>query len=165
MTSVKPELSEIDAKLVRAAAIASRKTGLAVTCHTGGGPAGYAAVRLFADEKADPSRFIVAHSDGHGHEIHAKVVEAGSWVSIDGIGWRTTEEHLPIVLPMLSERPDRVLLSMDSGWYWAGEPAGGKIRNYNYLADAFLPALRKAGVTDAQIRIVTVVNPAVAFGL
>jgi phosphotriesterase-related protein len=159
----RPQLSEIDAKLIRAAAIASRKTGLSVTCHTGGGPAGYAAVRLFVAEKADPARFIVAHSDGHGHEINFKVAEAGAWVSYDGVGWRPMEEHLPIVLPMLKRRPDRLLLSMDSGWYWVGEPNGGNIRNYNVLTDRFLPALRQAGVTEAQIHKITVENPANAF--
>ena len=59
-------LSPIDEKIVRASARASKRTGLAVTCHTGGGPAGLAAAKVFIVEKADPGRFVVAHSDGHG---------------------------------------------------------------------------------------------------
>lgn len=156
-------LSEIDAKLVRAAAIVSRKTNLTVTCHTGGGAAGYAAVRLFIAQKANPARFIVAHSDGHGREVNFRVAEAGAWVSCDGVGWRSSEEHLPIVLPMLEKHAERLLLSMDSGWYWAGEPKGGKIRNYNYLTEGLLPLLRKQGITEAQIHNITIKNPAKAF--
>ncbi len=158
-------LSAIDAKLVRAAARASRQTGLSVTCHTGGGPAGYAAAVLFAEEKGEPARFIVAHSDGHGHEINRKIAALGSWVSFDGIGYRPLDEHLKIVQPLLDKHADRILLSMDHGWWWVGEPKGGNIRNYNYLSDTFSPALRKAGVRDAVIRRLSVENPARAFGV
>lgn len=161
----KPQLSEIDAKLVRAAAQVSRKTNLSVTCHTGGGLAGYAAVQLFIAEKANPARFVVAHSDGQGTEFNVKVAEAGAWVSFDAVGWRPTQEHLAIVLPLLQKHPERVLLSMDSGWYNAGEPSGGKIRPYTYLTDDFLPALRKAAVTEAQLHKITVENPATIFAL
>ncbi len=159
------KLSGMDAKLVRAAALVSRKTGLAVTCHTGGGPAGLAAARLFVEQEAKPSRFIVAHSDDHGIDIQRAVATLGSWVSIDGIGWRATPDHLPIVLPLLERHADRVLLSMDSGWWWVGEPGGGKIRPYLYLTDDFLPALKKAGVADAMLRKLTVENPASAFAI
>jgi phosphotriesterase-related protein len=157
------QLSPIDAKLVRAAARTSRATGLAVTCHTGGGPAGYAAARLFAGQGGDPARLIVAHSDGHGLEYNRKIAALGSWVSFDGIGYRTLEEHLKIVLPMLEEHAGRLLLSMDKGWWWVGEPKGGKIQDYNYLSDKWLPALRSAGVGEALIRRLTVENPARAF--
>jgi phosphotriesterase-related protein len=38
-----------------------------------------------------------------------------------------------------------------------------KIRPYTYLADTFLPALKKGGVPEATIRKLTVENPAAAF--
>jgi phosphotriesterase-related protein len=164
-TGTPPRLSDVDAKLVRAAARASKKTGLSVTCHTQDGPGGLAAARLFAEETTTPARFIVAHSDGHGAEFNLQVAEVGAWVSFDGIGYRPTEEHLKLVTPMLEKWPDRLLLSMDSGWYWVGEPNGGKIREYSYLTDDFLPALRKRGFPDNLIRRLTVENPAKAFAL
>jgi predicted metal-dependent phosphotriesterase family hydrolase len=159
------QLSAIDAKLVRAAAQTSRETGLSVTCHTGGGPSGYAAARLFLEERGDPARLVVAHSDGHGYEYNRKIAALGSWVSFDGIGYRTPEEHLKIVLPMVEKHADRVLLSMDKGWWWVGEPKGGNIQNYNYLSDTWLPTLRNAGVSEALIHRLTVDNPARAFEL
>jgi phosphotriesterase-related protein len=66
---------------------------------------------------------------------------------------------------MLKLHPGRLLISMDAGWYNVGVPAGGNIRDYNFMADEFLPALRKAGVGDADIRRLTVDNPAKAFAL
>src|SRR5687767_10845933 len=68
------QLSDIDAKLVRASALASGETHLPVVCHTGGGPAGLAAAKLFAGPK---HKFIVAHSDGHGVEINKQVADLG----------------------------------------------------------------------------------------
>ncbi len=165
IASAEDQLSDIDAKLVRAAALASRATGLAVTCHTGGGLAGYAALLLFMAQQGDPTRFIVAHSDGHGHPINAQVAAAGAWISYDSIGWRPIQEHLPIILPMLEQYSNQLLLSMDSGWYWVGEPDGGNIRGYLALTDALLPELHTAGVDATQIATITVANPARAFGL
>jgi phosphotriesterase-related protein len=159
------QLSDMDAKLVRAAAQASRACGLSVTCHTGGGQGGYVAAQLFIAEGGDPARLVLAHSDGHGHEFNRKIAALGSWVSFDGIGYRPLEEHLSIVLPLLDEFADRILLSMDRGWWWVGEPKGGTIKNYNYLSDTFLPALRKAGVNEAVIRQLTIENPARVFGI
>ena len=158
-------LSDIDAKLIRAAARTSRRTGLTAACHTGGGPAGLAATELFIAEGADPARFIVAHADGHGGEINRRIATLGAWVSFDALGYQSLAAHLKYILPMLSQHTDRMLLSMDSGWYWVGETGGGKIRDYNYLTDTFLPALEKEGIAPAVIRRLTVDNPARAFGL
>jgi hypothetical protein len=48
------QLSDVDAKLVRAAARVSKRTGLTVACHTVQGRAALALLALLADEKADP---------------------------------------------------------------------------------------------------------------
>jgi len=160
-----PELSKIDAKLVRAAARASRQTGLAVTCHTGGGPAGLAATRLFIEEKADPTRFIVAHSDGHGISINQRIADLGAWVSFDAISRQPLEQHVKLVSAMLERYADRLLLSHDNGWYWVGQSGGGEVRDYNYINDTFVPALKKSGVDQSLVRTLTVDNPVRAFGI
>lgn len=152
------QLSDIDAKLVRASGFASAQTQLAIVCHTGGGPAGLAAARLFAGPK---NKFIVAHSDGHGLDINQQVADLGAWVSFDAISRKPLETHLKLVQTMIAKHSDRLLLSHDNGWYAVGEPQ--EIRPYTYLADTFLPALKKAGATDAMIRKLTVENPADAF--
>ncbi|MDB6036629.1 MAG: hypothetical protein JWM99_470 [Verrucomicrobiales bacterium] len=158
-------LSPIDDKIVRASAQASRRTGLAVTCHTGGGAAGLRATKSFIEEKANPARFIVAHSDGHGLPINQQVAELGSWVSFDGISRRPLDEHVRLVGEMTKRHADHVLLSQDNGWYSVGQEDGGEIRDYNYICDVFLPALRKAGSSEALIQKLTVQNPANAFAL
>lgn len=161
-----PALSEVDAKLVRAAARVSRRTGLTVACHTGHGPAALEEVKIFREEKADPAKLIFVHADSEADSsFHLKVAAQGAWVEFDAVGWRPTADHLKFILPMLDKHADRLLLSMDSGWYFAGEPNGGKIRDYTYLTDDLLPALRKEGVSDAMLHKLTVENPAKAFAI
>jgi len=162
LTSDRSRLSEMDGKLLAAASIVTHKTGMAVTCHSPG-PTGLSAALRFAAEGGEPGKFIVAHCDDNGFDLNKRIRAAGSWVSIDGIGRKPVADHLAIVLPLLQKSPDRLLLSMDSGWYNVGEPNGGKINGFTVLTDRFLPALRKAGVTGAQINHVTVENPARVF--
>jgi len=158
-------LSSIDEKIVRASAHASRRIGLSVTCHTGGGMAGLRAAKDFIEEKADPGRFIVAHSDGHGLPFNRQVAELGAWVSFDAISRQPLEQHLKIVQAMTESHANRLLLSHDNGWYWVGRENGGEVRDYNYLSDVFLPAFRKVGASEATIQTLTVSNPASAFAI
>jgi len=160
-----PALSDIDAKLVRAAARTSKRTGLTVTCHTGGGPAGLAAAKLFIAEGGAPARFIVAHSDGHGIHINLQAAELGVWVSFDAISRKPLDQHLKLVAAMLEKHAGRLLLSHDNGWFEVGKPGGGKVRDFNNLPDTFLPALRKTGVTEETIQTLTIANPAKAFAI
>ena len=44
-----------------------------------------------------------------------------------------------------------------------GEPGGGRFRGYTLLLDEFVPALRRSGITEAQVRTLLVDNPARAF--
>lgn len=158
-------LSEIDAKLVKVAARVSKRTGLAATCHTGGGAAGLAAARLFIDEGGKASRFIVAHSDGHGLPVNEKIAELGAWVSFDALSRQPLEIHLKLITAMLEKHAGNLLLSHDNGWYWVGQQGGGDVRDYNFISDQFLPALRKSGVRESVIGKLTVENPARALAV
>jgi phosphotriesterase-related protein len=155
-------MTEMDRKLLGAAAQVSRKTNMAVTCHSPG-PSGLAAALSFAAQGGEPGKFIVAHCDDNGVDLNRKIVAAGSWVSIDGIGRKPMKDHVAIVMPLLEKPPDRLLLSMDSGWFHVGEVDGGKIDGFTALSEQFLPALREAGIAAAQIKRITIENPAVVF--
>ncbi|HEY5907947.1 MAG TPA: phosphotriesterase, partial [Vicinamibacteria bacterium] len=56
-------------------------------------------------------------------------------------------------------------VSQDAGWYNVGDPGGGRFRGYTLLLDEFVPALRKAGISEAQVRTLLVENPARAFAI
>jgi phosphotriesterase-related protein len=158
-----PGLSEIDAKLVRAAALTHLRTGLTIASHTGQGLAALEELAILKQEGVDPSAFIFVHADGEPDQtLRHRVAAMGAWVSYDGVSPDSVTRHVGLVAAMLKEHPNRLLLSHDAGWYQAGEKTQ-KPRDYNCISDALLPALRKAGLTEADLRRLTVTNPAETF--
>ena len=75
--------------------------------------------------------------------------------------WRRgVDRHVELVCALREKgRLDRVLLSHDAGWYHVGEPGGGDFRGFDTLFTAFVPALKAAGLTEADIRQLLVDNP------
>jgi len=160
-------LSEIDAKLVRAAALCHRRTGLAIASHTGDGAAALAQLDILKAENVEPSAFIWVHAQNEKDSgIHERVARLGAWVEFDGISAETTAAHVEMALRMKRARLlHRVLISQDAGWYHVGEPGGGQFRAYDGLFTKFLPALRKAGATEKDLRTLLVENPRQALAL
>ena len=61
---------------------------------------------------------------------------------------------------------NHLLLSHDAGWYNPAHPRGlpeTGYRGYTALTRDFIPALLERGVSEAQVRLITVDNPARAF--
>jgi phosphotriesterase-related protein len=157
----KGPLHEIDRKLVRAAAIASRETGLTIAAHTGDGAAALEEIDIVVAEKVKPSRFVWVHAQSEkDHAIHEKAARAGAWVEFDGVGPKTEDWHLDCVRFMASKGLlGRTLISQDAGWYNVGEPGGGNYRGYTYIYTDFLPKLE-----SGWARRLMVENPVRAFG-
>ena len=153
-------LDELDKKLVRAAAITSKDTGLTIASHTGDGAAALEQLDIIASEKGSLSKFVWVHAQNErDHAIHEKVARAGAWVEFDGIGPKSTPFHLECVR-YLAEKGllNRTLISQDSGWYHVGEPGGGDYRGYTYIYDDFLPKLEQNQVSALMFQ-----NPRAAF--
>lgn len=155
-------LDELDRKLVRAAAITSRETGLTIASHTtGGGPAAVEQLEIVEAEGVRASKFVWVHAQNEkDHSFHERLARAGAWVEFDGISERTAEWHRQCVRHMAgSGLLDRTLISQDAGWYHVGEPGGGNYRGYTYIYTDFLPSLE-----SSWIRRLMVENPVAAFG-
>ena len=73
--------------------------------------------------------------------------------------------HIDMIQHMLDAGlGDRVLLSMDSGWYDPDRTdCRPRCNGYTYLSETFLPKLRKSGVDEATIDKLTRENPFHAF--
>lgn len=160
-------LSEIDAKLVTAAARTHRRTGLVIASHTGDGTAALAELDLLRREGVEPSAFIWVHAQSASDPgIHQQVAELGAWVEFDGISPDSVAQHVGLVMQMKrAGHLGRVLISQDAGWYSVGEPGGGNFRGYDILFTEFLPALRKAGASEDDIHTLLVRNPRQALTL
>lgn len=160
-------LSEIDAKLVEAAARTHRQTGLTIASHTGNGIAAMAQLARLKEQGIGASAFIWVHAQNESDtRLHLAAAEAGAWVEFDGVAHATAEKHVNLVLRMKEAgHLGRVLISQDAGWYHVGEPAGGNFRPYDPLFTEFLPLLRKAGLDERQIGTLLVRNPREALTL
>jgi len=170
-TSIKPAfmkigvdeapLSEIDRKIVRAAAITSRTTGLPIASHTGTGVAAVAELDELDRAGVPASRFIWVHAHSERDPtFHTRVAKAGAWVEFDGISENSVARHVELVGQMKAQGlSGRVLVSHDAGWYRVGEPGGGQFRPFDTLFTKFIPALTAAGITQTEIRQLLVDNP------
>lgn len=158
-------LPEINRRLLQAAARTHLDSGLTIAAHTGDGIAALEELKLVRDAGVDGSAFIWVHAQNEKDTaLHVRAAEQGAWVEFDGLGPKTVEQHVELVKSMKAAgHLNRVLLSHDAGWYHVGEPDGGKFRLFDTLFTELLPALKKAGFTDAEVKQLTVDSPREAF--
>jgi len=162
----KPWVSALEERVHRAAARAARRTGLAVTTHGVLSPVGLDQLRILEDEGLDPARGVIGHADSYPvPNHHLAIIDRGANVEFDFLGMNFLPlERLgePRVIELLGElvargHADRILLSQDVCHDSQLKRYEGN--GYVYLAETFLPRLRDAGITDAQIETMTVANP------
>jgi predicted metal-dependent phosphotriesterase family hydrolase len=161
----KPWVSPAEERVHRAAARAARRTGLAITTHGVLSDVGLAQLRILEEEGADPTRVVIGHADSYpvlDHQL--AIVERGASVEYDFIGMPWPRERqaegrvVELVCELLSRgHAERILLSQDVCNDDQLTRNGGN--GYTYLSDTFLPRLREAGVSDAEIEAMTVTNP------
>jgi len=158
-------LSPVDAKLVRAAALAHRETGLPIAAHTTSGAAALEELDLLAAAAVPLSAFIWVHAHAERDEtFHERAARRGAWVEFDGVSAATVARHVALVGRMKAEGLlGHVLVSHDAGWYRVGETGGGEFRPYDTLFTTFIPALKAAGFGDGEIRQLLVENPRAAL--
>jgi len=157
----KGPLSEIDAKLVRAAALTHKLTGLTIASHTGDGVAALEQLRILQEERIAPSAFIWVHAQNEAQaDVQTQAASQGAWIEIDGISESNLSRQVERIGTLIGRgQIDHTLISLDAGWYRVGEAGGGKFRSFEFFFADLIPALRKSGVTEAQIRKLLVENP------
>ena len=162
----KPWVSALEERVHRAAARASKATGMAITTHGVQSAVGLAQLKIFSDEGVDPGRVVIGHADSH-HDLdfYLEVLAAGANLQFDFLGHRfATEEALePRLVETIVELLERgfapqLLLSQDVNHNRQLKANGGF--GYVYLHQHFLPTLRTAAVGEGEIRQMTIDNPA-----
>jgi len=160
-------LSDVEQKLVHAAAITHRATGLTIGVHTGPAVAAYEELAILERAKVDPSAWIWIHAQNENDPArYEDAARRGAWISLDGVSPESLDAHVDRIFGLREKGLlGRVLVSQDAGWYWVGEPDGGKFRPYDTVFTALIPALRARGLTKAEIKTLFVKNPADAFAV
>ena len=161
----KPWVSPAEERVHRAAARAASRTGLAITTHGVLSDVGLAQLRILEEEGTDPGRVIIGHADSYPVlDRYLEVIQRGANVEFDFLGMPWPKERhdevrtVELTCDLLARgHADRILLSQDvcsDSQLKAYEGNG-----YVHLTETFLPRLRAAGVSDAEIETMTATNP------
>lgn len=164
----------LELKGLRAVAIAQKRTGVAITSHTTGsrrqevpgGTVGVEQVRLLKAEGVDPARFIVGHVDERPDiDVLAALADEGCFIQFDVIGkehWLLDATRAELIRALVGRGYVRhLMLSHDCNRDHEMRYGGG--RGYCHIFERFLPRLRELGVSEDDIRTMTIDNPARAF--
>lgn len=162
----KPWLAPAEERVHRAVARAARRTGLAISTHAVMSDVGLAQLTVFDEEGADLSRVVIGHADSYPLLDHyLEIIRHGASLEFDflGMSFTPTERHgeariVELLCELLGRgHADRILLSQDVCHDSQLKRYDGN--GYVYLAETFLPRLRAAGASQAEIDTMTVANP------
>lgn len=156
-------LSEVDRKLVKAAALTHKATGLTIAVHTASGP-GLAQLDILAEQEVAPSAWIWTHAHRAEDADLEEAANRGAWLSFDGLRVNSLQRHLDLCIRFRERgQLDQVLFSHDAGWFDPRRLDGGPFRGYTLLFDQFMPMLREAGFSEEDLSQLLESNPNRAF--
>jgi phosphotriesterase-related protein len=159
-------------KALRAAARASRATGVPITTHTEQGDLGPEQIQIFTDEGVAPSQVIVGHLDNAAElDTVRQVLKLGAYVGFDQIGYEfrvSDERRIEYISTLVAEGyAPQLMISHDRVGQWLGRLTPFlqqfqdqvDVEGFGYLEETFVPALLKRGVTQADVDQMLVQNP------
>ncbi|MFN8008351.1 MAG: phosphotriesterase [Terriglobia bacterium] len=154
-------LSQIDTKLVKAAALTHRETGLSIATHCVDGRAAMESIEILKQTGVAPDAFVWVHAQREKNkDFQLTAARKGAWIEFDGVGGDTMNEHRDLLANMKSHNLlGQVLISQDAGWYHVGEAGGGEFRSYAFLLDQFVPMLRREAFSPSELRQLLIENP------
>jgi phosphotriesterase-related protein len=160
----------LEIRNLRAAAQASKMTGAVIASHTIGGRVAREEMDILVEAGHDLQRFIWIHAQTEPEvSVLKEAARRGAFVELDSVGapHQAQNELIETTIALIEAGyTDHILLSHDAGWYNPASPDGlpnEGYRGYTALTKEFLPALSARGISEEQIRHITVDNPARAF--
>jgi len=158
-------LEPINRKIVEAACITHKATGLTIMSHTGLAVPAFQELEILEQYGIDPSAYIWTHANNE--KDHSKQLEAarkGAWIAFDNFTPKQLDEFVQFAVLMKKEGLlNRLLFSHDAGWYRPGEPNGGEFRGFTDIENFLIPALEKNGLSQQDIYQIFTLNPAEAL--
>jgi len=158
-------LEEIHRKVVEAACITHKATGLVIMSHTGPALPAFQEIEILKQNGVDPSAFIWTHAQNEkDFNKHLEAARMGAWIAFDNFNASQLERYIEFAQTMKKEGLlGKVLFSHDAGWYRPGEPNGGEFRGFTEIEEFLIPALEKSGLSQPDIYQIFTANPTEAF--
>lgn len=155
-------------RVFRAAGRAHTRTGIPILTHTTHwGELALEQLDLLAEEGVAPESVIISHlGDRRGVEHMLPIADRGAWLSIDNLAFINGYAPLEFRIENIAEMcrrglAERIMLSNDICELGQLAAYGGV--GYDNVITNVLPLLRDRGVTEADIHLMTVINPSRAF--
>ncbi len=155
--------------LHHAAAVAAGSTGTPVLCHVEQGADPIAILDFYTKKGVAADSIILCHCDRAVSEFgrHLAAVKEGAYLEYDTIArpkYHSDEVEIGLISRLIGAGyANRLLLGLDTTKErlisYSGENAPGLV----YLRSTFLPKMKKAGISDEAVRLITEVNPTEAF--
>ena len=156
-------ITDLEAKVFKAAVIAAKETGAPIMTHTEKGSMGLEQVQLVKSLDFDPARLIVSHVDiNPDYFLHKKICNLGAYIIHDGpskVKYGTDERIIEIIRRLTADGFEKQqLLSCDMGRrsYWTSYGGGP---GFTYIPKVFAPRLIEEGFSKEQVERFTVKNP------
>jgi phosphotriesterase-related protein len=155
-------------KMLRAVARAHRQTGVPISTHTQMSKRnGLDQQRVFQEEGVDLKRVVIGHSnDVVDVPYLEQLIDNGSWIGMDRFGldlFLPEQQRIELLVEMCRRGYDeRIVISHDASAlvdFVSDAFRGQPYWNWQTISNRILPAVRERGVSEAQIRRMTVENP------
>lgn len=170
----KPQLTEIDQKLIRAAARTHIVTGLTIVSHTGTDTTAAQELAILAEEGVAPDAFVWTHAQRGTPEGHVRLAQKGAWISLDGMGWIRPDtatndstglfQYIAFLENLNSNQLlHKTLISHDAGWYTVGETNQDSYKPYTPIFDLLIPLLKRRGFSTEDFNQLLIENPQKAY--
>lgn len=158
-------LEEINSKVVEAACITHKATGLVIMSHTGLAVPAFQQLEILEKYGVSPTAFIWTHAQNEADfGKHIEAARKGVWIAFDNFNPGQVEKYVGFAQLMKKEGLlNKLLFSHDAGWYKPGEPNGGDFRGFTDIENLLIPSLEKSGLSQPDIYQIFNANPAEAF--
>lgn len=158
-----------NSKIFRAGAKAHLSTGVSIVTHShAASRGGLAQQDVLESEGVNLSRVVIGHSgDTTDIEYLERLIERGSYIGMDRFGLDNIlsfEERVRVVAEMCKRGySQRMVISHDAAcfidWFPGGAESFAPRWQFAHIFDDVLPALESHGVSQDDIRRITVENP------
>jgi 5-phospho-D-xylono-1,4-lactonase len=154
-------------KVIEAAAIAHQQTGAPILTHTEKGAGALEQVRLFQEFGVPLRHVVISHTDRAPDRVyHKEILSSGVILEYDSaFRWALNEGNptLDLIVAMLGAGfGAQIVLGMDAARrkYWKAYDGAPGLA---FLLREFVPRLREAGLSSADVDKIFVANPASCY--
>lgn len=158
-------ITELETRILRAAARAAAATDAIIGSHTIRGRVVLDQLAIIEKAGGNPARYIAIHAQMEpDFGLNLEVASRGCFIEYDHVGREPDDKVADLIIKALDAGlGPQMLISHDRGWFDPAQPGGGTPMPYTHLSDVMLPLLRQRGVDEATIHRLTVDNPFTAY--